>query len=235
MRLKAILLAPAVVVALVSTASAQVSPEIVKATAGEWLIAAQNGKPGCRVTLSAEPAIGGHALTIPPHCAQRLPRIARAAAWRFDGQGGLALADATRRTLIAFGEEQEGALYRGKGTPEDQDIVMVKAPTGVEELPNASKIFGRWTMRRPGGADICTVTFLDKPPPGGEESYALTLSTNCDAAVKRLKLASWRIETLDLMLYGTDGASLALTPNASGGFSKAAREGGRPLEMAKAR
>ena len=62
MRLKAIFLAPAILASLVSAASAQVSPEIVKATAGEWLIAAQNGRPGCRVTLSAEQAIGGHAL-----------------------------------------------------------------------------------------------------------------------------------------------------------------------------
>ncbi|WP_342360974.1 AprI/Inh family metalloprotease inhibitor [Terrarubrum flagellatum] len=232
---RAAIIAQCVAVALIAApATAQeISPDIIKATTGEWLFARRDGKPGCRIILSAEKTIGGYALTAPANCATRLPKIAEAAAWRFDGKGGLALADATRKTIVTVTERQEGSFWEGE-SGEARDLVMIKAPKGVEALPMAKALFGKWIMRRPGGPAICEATLLDKPPPGGEESFALTLSPTCDAAVKKLKLASWRIETLDLQLYGTDGEGLAFTPRADGNFSKSARAGGRPLEFVRA-
>ena len=47
------------------------SPDVIKAMAGEWLIVAQNGKPGCRVTLSTQTTIGGYVIAVPANCAAR--------------------------------------------------------------------------------------------------------------------------------------------------------------------
>jgi hypothetical protein len=49
------------------------------------------------------------------------------------------------------------------------------------------------------------------------------------------KLDTWRIEGVTLVLYGTAGRSLAFYADDSGGFFKAAKEGGKPLVLVKAR
>ncbi|HEX8417678.1 MAG TPA: AprI/Inh family metalloprotease inhibitor, partial [Methylobacterium sp.] len=109
------------------------------------------------------------------------------------------------------------------------NYLLVRAKAGVDRAPHAPAIFGTWTMRRPDGPALCTVVFRDRPPPGAEESFALTLDPACDPAVRRLRLASWRIEDFRLMLYGEAG-SLRFEP-APGGFDKA--EGGRPLRLVR--
>jgi hypothetical protein len=203
------------------------SEEIYRAQAGRWLIAARTGEPGCVVTLGLARAIGGRAIEMGQDCAKRLPVIANAAAWAI--ADGVILRDATRRTIARFSED-ETAIW----TERNQDLLMVPLTQGVDRLPVARAVFGAWTMRRPGGPAICEVTFLDRAPPGGQESFALTLRPGCDAAVTRLKFASWRIEGPNLMLYGNDGESLGFELTASG-FAKRKAEGGRPLLMEKAR
>ncbi len=203
------------------------STEILRAQTGRWLVAAQDGKPGCVLTLEMATTIGGRAVTVAPGCEGRMPSIADAAAW--DLSDGLILRDPTRKVVARFSED-ETAIWRDA----ERDFVMVKARAGVDRLPHAPAIFGAWTMRRPDGPVLCEVSFFDRPPPGGQESFALTLRPGCDAAVTRLKLASWRIEAPYLMLYGTDGESLGFELTANG-FTKRPQAGGRPLLLQKKR
>jgi hypothetical protein len=203
------------------------SEDIYRAQAGRWLIAARNGQPGCFVTLGLARAIGGRSLELGTDCAQRVPAIANAAAW--DIGEGVVLRDPTRRTVATFSED-ETAIW----TERKHDLLMVPAMQGVDRLPHARAVFGAWIMRRPGGPTLCEVTFLDRAPAGGQESFALTLKPGCDSAVTRLKLASWRIEGPALLLYGQDGESLGFELTASG-YAKRKSEGGRPLLMERAR
>lgn len=205
------------------------SADIVRAQIGEWLVASDDGKPGCRVTLKAETTIGGMAAVPAKDCATRVPSLADVAAWRFSD--GVTLADAVRKPIMAFGEDETGIL---KTRPDAQPVYfMFKARPGVDRAPHAAAIFGTWQMRRPKGAAICAVTFQDRPPKGGgEESYGLLLDPACDAAVKRMKLVSWRIEDVSLMLYGTDGDFLKFAP-ATVGFDKVAEKNARPLHLVR--
>jgi Protease inhibitor Inh len=202
-------------------------PGILQALKGPWLLATDDGKPGCRMTLETAQTIGGYALTLAPDCARNLPRIADASAW--SPHGGMNFSDPTRRRLFKL-EEDETGIYRSPAGETGPVHVLFRPNAGVDRLPTASAVFGEWVMRRPGGEVVCQVRFLDKPPPGGQESYSLSLAPGCQQVVAKLKLATWRIETTDLLLYSPDGESLAFVPTATG-FAKAAREGGRPLVL----
>jgi hypothetical protein len=215
---------------LAATPALAVDAEVVKATAGRWLIAPEDGRKGCVVTLLAGQAIGGFAVEGAEACRSALPRFADAAAWNFGGDSDLYFIDPVRKKIADFKEEEDGTYAEVSGTK--TRLLMLKAPAGVDHVPMAQEVFGTFDMVRPGGAKICSVTFKDTPPEGGEESFALTLGKTCDAAVTKLKLASWKIEGLKLMLFGTDGDSLGFIPGAKG-FSKDPDEGGKPLDLVR--
>lgn len=221
----------ALATALITSAPAWSADEdTYRAMAGRWLVAPEAGGRGCILALKSDKAIGGRQVDGAEACQGAVAALADAAAWDLD-EGGLVFRNALRKRVLRL-REQEDATYREEVAP-GKALVMLPAIGSVDRIPNARDLFGRWELRRPAGPALCTVELLDRPPPGGEESYALRLSKTCDPAILRLKLASWRIEGLDLILYGTDGASLAFTPRADGNFGKAAREGGKPLDLVK--
>ena len=201
--------------------------DLYRAQTGRWLIAAPNGQPGCIVTLDSDRTIGGRVIRGVESCAQSLPLIASAAAW--DLGEGVVLRDATRKTVATFNEDDTAIL-----TDRRQNLLMVPAVRGVDRLPHAEAVFGRWEIRRPGGAPMCLVTFTERTSQPGQDTRALTLASGCDGAIARLKLASWRIEGPHLVLYGPDGESLGFALTAEG-FAKRKAEGGRPLLMQRAR
>jgi hypothetical protein len=208
-------------------AAQEPSAEIVKEQAGEWLVASDDGRPGCRVKLGTQKTIGGYVASAAPDCAAKVPRVANVAAWRF--ADGVTLADATRKPILVFGEDETTILKTRTGGP--PAWYLTRAKQGVDRIPHASAVFGTWTMRRPNGPPLCTVTFSDKPPKAGEESYALTLDPACDPAIRKLKLGSWRIEDVSLMLYGEeDGLQFDA---ASFGFEKRREGGARPLHLVR--
>lgn len=211
-------------------ADAQPRPEIVKESLGEWLAVTDDGRPGCRLRLEAERTISGWVAVPAPDCAARHPRLADVSAWTLDN--GIKLFDPTRKLVLHFEEDETTLLKTRAGT--GPATLLVRAKPGVDRAPHAPSLFGAWAMRRPDGQSLCEITLLDSPPPGGEESFGLRTSAACDAAVKRLKLASWRVEDFAVMLYGEDGASLRFEPGPDG-FEKAASEGGRPLQLVRLR
>ena len=217
--------------ALAAPSQAQgIDPSILRTLAGTWLVAPANGEPGCRVTLATTTSIGGYGLTTSPDCARRVPVIADAAAWH--PVDGLSFLGPTRQTLLAF-RENEDASY--SAMEPDPGYVLVSAPDGVDRVPNARDAFGDWVMRRPGGEILCRVHLSDRPPPGGQESYAVRVTPQgCQASVTRLRLASWRIEAPKLVLYGLDGNSLSFLLGPAG-FTKDPAEGGRPLVLERVR
>lgn len=198
-------------------AFAQVSRDVVEATAGDWLLAPEDGRPGCRVQLRTNEAIGGYELRPAPNCMGLRTMMVTALAWRFDqANGGIAFSGPERETIVSFTEKEDGT-YASPDEPGDA-LLLVKAPPGITAIPNAKTIFGTWSVLSGGKAVICRITFADHAPEGGEESYALKLEDGCDSKFTNLKLASWRIEGLNLMLYGTDGDSFAFQPSGNGSF-----------------
>ena len=218
--------------ALVGAPASAQSPDIIRGQTGEWLIVGDDGKPGCRIRLDAAKTIGGMTAVPAKDCGSRIARLADVTSWHF-AESGVSLNDATRKRVMLFVEDETTLLKtRGDQVP---NYLMVKAPAGIDRAPHAPAIFGTWSMHRPGGPAICTVTFRDKPPPGGEESFALAIHPQCDPGVRKMRLASWRIEDFSLMVYGQAGESLKFVPAQGGAFEKAASEGGPPLLLVKAK
>lgn len=218
--------------AAASRAGAQ-SPDIVKAQAGEWLVAPDDGRPGCRIRLKTDKTIGGMVATPASDCRSRVPALADVAAWHM--ADGVTLSDATRKPVLVFAEDETTVLKtRGRAPPA---YYMFRPGKSVDRVPHASAIFGTWQMRRPNGPVICTLALRDRPEAGGQEnrsrSYGLELGPACDAAIKRLKLVSWRIEDLSLMLYGGDGEGLRFAQTATGFEKVTSSKSDRPLLLAR--
>lgn len=219
----------ALALSAVPAAGQGLDPAILRAMEGSWLIAPQDGQPGCRVTLRSNAIPGGYGLALGPDCAQRLPRLARIAGW--NPVDGLKLIDASRRNVMEFREQEDGQYDAPEPSP---GYALLRAPDHVTRLPMARDAFGTWVMKRPDGEVVCRVQLLDQPPPGGQESFAVRVVTQgCQNAVTRLKLASWRMEMLRLVLYGMDGSVLRFLQTPTG-FAKAPEEGGRPLILERA-
>ena len=205
----------------------EASAEIVRGQAGEWLVASDDGRPGCRVTLRTQKIVGGYAASAASDCATKVPRLANLTAWSFSD--GVTLSDAARKPILVFGEDETTILKTRSGGPPVWYLTKPKA--GIDRLPHASAVFGTWAMRRPNGPPICTVTFRDKPPKDGEESYALALDPGCDPAIRKLKLGSWRIDDTSLVLDGEEsGLQFELAPF---GFEKVREQGSRPLQLVR--
>ncbi|KAF0122951.1 MAG: hypothetical protein FD152_3428, partial [Xanthobacteraceae bacterium] len=201
-----------------------IDPAILRAMAGSWLLAPMNGQPGCRVTLSTSTTIGGYGLSLAPDCPRLLPRLSEVTAW--NPTDGLHLINAARRNVLSFHESEDASYTASEPSP---GFALLRAPDHVTRLPMPSEAFGSWVLKRPDGEVVCRIQLLNRPPPGGEESFAVRITAQgCQSAVTRLKLVSWRMEMLKLVLYGTDGASLRFVQTPSG-FAKAPEEGGRLL------
>ncbi|MGO4117850.1 AprI/Inh family metalloprotease inhibitor [Rhizobium ruizarguesonis] len=204
-----------------------VDPDILKAQAGTYLVAPEDGGAGCRLTLETGEAIGGYSLSGQDSCMKPLPVVAEAYSWNFDGNGGVILIDATRKVLARF-VENEGSPMK---TEDGAALLLIAAPDGVDRLPTVSSLAGTWTMQRPDGERLCGVTLNSDVDADG--NALLSLSEDCAANVARLKLAVWHIEGFGLTLMSLDGSSLGFDMRADGNFDKSKEEGGKPLSLVR--
>lgn len=222
------LTAPAAALLFCGLAHGQdIDPDILKAQTGTYLIAPADGASGCRMTLETDMAIGGYSLSGQEACAKPLSALAEAAAWNFDGNGGLILIDATRKVLARFVENEGSPMKTEDAVP----LLLVAAPEGIDRLPTFSSLAGTWMMQRPDGERLCGVTLKGNTEPDG--NAPLSLSGDCAANVAGLKLATWHIDGFGLRLMGQDGASLAFDMRADGNFDKSKQEGGKPLSLVR--
>ncbi|MBX5010084.1 AprI/Inh family metalloprotease inhibitor [Rhizobium lentis] len=204
-----------------------IDPDVLKAQAGTYLVAPEDGRAGCRMTLETDMAIGGYSLSGQDSCIKVLPAFAEASAWNFDGDGGLILIDAVREVIARFVEDEGAPMKTEDGAP----LLLIAAPDGVDRLPTYGSLAGAWTMRRPGGEKLCGVT-LDGNV-GADENAPLSLSGDCTAAVTGLKLTAWHIDGFRLTLMGDSGSSLSFDMRADGNFDKSKEEGGKPLSIVR--
>jgi hypothetical protein len=192
-------------------AAAQVSDDIVEATTGTWLIASADGSLGCRLNLSKDKTIGGYALTEDSPCGP--PYHDMLAAWDF-ADPGIVFRDATRKTVIAF-EEQEGGPWR---TPLEVEpaVYLVPEPGTMERAPTKKAVSGTWSLLDRKGKSLCHVTLLDTPVAGYEDAYTLELSKDCSPAVRKTKISFWQISEIYLSFSGGEESSYGWMPAADG-------------------
>lgn len=204
-----------------------VDADIVKAQAGTYLIAPASGTLGCRITLGAGNAIGGYSLSGEENCSKALPAFAEAYSWNFDENGGVVIIDATRKVLARF-VENEGSPLKTEG---DEPLLLIEAPKGVDRLPTVKSLAGSWTLERPAGEKLCTLSLKEEIDEDG--NAPLSPSGDCSSVVAKLKLAVFHVEGFGLVLMSKDGASISLDMLADGSFEKSPEEGGKPLRMVR--
>jgi hypothetical protein len=202
-----------------------VDADILKAQAGTYLVAPASGEPGCRITLETGNAIGGYSLSGADNCEKTLPALTEAYSWNFDSNGGLILLDATRKVLARFVENEGSPLE----TEDEQPLFMLDAPTGVDRLPTSASLTGTWTLQRPTGEKLCTVSL--KAEKDADGNSPLSSSGDCAPAVASLKLSVFSVEGFGLVLMSGDGASLSFDMLENGSFEKSPDDGGKPLLM----
>ena len=214
--------------AVLARANDALDPEVIKAQTGDWLLAAQDGKPGCVLSLKADETIGGYAVEHADACAATRPSLAEVSAWNFDGDGGVVLIDALRKV--------KGRFASGEGSPlmetgdDSEHLIMVPAEPGIDHFPSPADLKGKWVMQRPSGEALCTVDLNDRKD--DSDNYGLTLDKACKPDVRKLKFSSWMIEAGNLIFMGSDGTSLDFQMSPKG-FVKNKAERGKPLVMVR--
>ncbi len=132
-----------------SRAWAEPVPSYIQDSAGEWLIATDDGKPGCNVSLSAD-RVGDHFKIAPsPDCASRLPKVSDATSWDYDS--GVRLFAADGSLLLEFAEDETTIMKTSFETPPVH--FMVPAKSGVDHAPFEPALVGSWVLQR-SGADM---------------------------------------------------------------------------------
>jgi hypothetical protein len=74
----------------------------------------------------------------------------------------------------------------------------IKAETVTPE-----QVFGEWTLLKEMDKPLCKLT-LSNAAAGGENSK-ITVKPGCDAAIAGLGLATWRLDSNELLLVGRGG------------------------------
>lgn len=219
-------IAAATLMALTIPAAAQsdIDPDIIDAQTGIWLVAPIDGATGCRLTFTKDQTIGGYSVTGAENCATVLPILSETYAWTFNG-GGMDLVDATRKVLARF-EESEGSPWH---TVDGRALALVTPPGAIDHLPTQKTLAGDWILRRPDGELLCRIKL--SPSSDNTENGRMSPAGDCAAAVKKLRLEYWQVDTFDVTLMSGDGASLTFTIRADGNFEKIREEGGKPLLM----
>ena len=213
-RCNSLCIAGFIALALFGSARAQdVSADIIDAIAGQWLIASEDGSMGCRVTLEKDKTIGGYALKEGTPCGP--PWHDELQAWDFS-DAGLVLRDATRKTLIAF-EEQEGGPWR---TPLEVSpkIYFIQDPGTMHRVPVAKAAVGSWVLTDKKGKPLCHISLLDRPSSRLKDAKALELSKDCAASVRRTKIDAWQISEINLVIIGGEDWIFTLLPEAVDSF-----------------
>lgn len=212
---------------IVPSAGAAPMSDAIKTSIGDWFIVSDDGKPGCGIALRGERMGAGWRAAPAAACAARLPAVAGAVAWDYDG--GVRLFGPGGKVLLDFQEDETTMM---KTSFEAKPVFfIIKAKPGVERAPFAPALVGNWLLRRPGGPTLCPIA-LSGAPKDGETELTLKTGAPCDPAIARLRLDNARVEDVTLMLYGKPETSLRFEPSGPESYAKA--EGGRPLEMVRA-
>lgn len=175
-------------------ASAQVSDEIIKDTAGRYRLS--DGKASCVLTFTTEGSIGGYEAKVPAACLKAFPELGDGAVWSLDN-GGIVLSD-TLRHRIAFFPENEGAAY--EASRKNGKTWTLTALDVAPELTPGQQMAGKWVMN----ADLDKVCTYDIKSNAAGTAGTLKARPGCKPAWTQRGLVKWtrKGETLKLLNAG---------------------------------
>jgi protease inhibitor Inh len=180
----------------VAHAQAQTPSEAAKGMVGAWEISNAARDKTCPATFSLDPGAGGYKLEI--GCGTVFPSLKDVVVWIIGPNDAVRLLD-TKGAIILDFTEVESHMYEAERKGEGLYFMRTQAAIKAETV-TPEQVFGEWTLLKEMEKPLCKLT-LSNASAGGE-SFRITVKTGCDASIAGLGLATWRLDSNDLLLVG---------------------------------
>ena len=166
---------------------------------GAWEISNAARDKTCPVTFNLDTAAGGFGLE--QACGTVFPALKDIVAWAMTQDDAVQLLDSKGAVVLEFAEVESGmyeAERKGEGLYFMRTQAAIKAAT-----VSAEQVFGEWTLLREFEMPLCQITLSNAA--AGPESYKIVVKPGCDAAIADFGLATWRLDSDELLLTGRGG------------------------------
>lgn len=173
--------------------------DAAKAVVGTWEFSNADRDKTCSVTFKSDPVALGHKIEFDSKCGDLFPLVRDIVAWKFPENDLLYLVDAQGKSVVEFSEVEDG-IYEAP-TPGVGVLFLQNAAAAAPSGKSADQMTGDWTLQR-AGKPLCAFTLTMD---GSGDGYALTVKPGCDAAIARLNLTRWRMDSDQLMLVPARG------------------------------
>lgn len=183
---------------------AQPAPQIsaaAKDLVGGWEISNADRDKRCAVTFSVDPAPSGLKLALDPDCPNAFPAFKDVTAWTLGPKDVVQLRDATGTAVIEFAEVESG-MYEGHRQGEGLFFMQAQAALKAE-VRNPEQMFGDWKLLRELNKPLCVLTLSNAAD--GEGGFKLTVKPGCNTAIAGFGLATWKLDSDQLVLAGRSG------------------------------
>jgi hypothetical protein len=185
----------------VAHAQAQTPSETAKGMVGAWEISNAARDKTCPVTFSLDAGTGGYKLELGTGCGTVFPSLKDVVVWIIGPNDAVRLLD-TKGVIILDFTEVESHMYEAERKGEGLYFMRTQAAIKAETV-TPEQVFGDWTLLKEMEKPLCKLT-LSNATAGGE-SFKITVKPGCDAAIAGLGLATWRLDSNELLLVGRGG------------------------------
>jgi hypothetical protein len=152
----------------------------------------------CPLTFSLDPGAGGFKLELDSGCAAVFPSLRDLVVWMMGPNDAVRLLDSKGVIVLDF-TEVENRMYeaerKGEGLYFMRTQAAIKADTVTPE-----QVFGEWALLKEMDKPLCKLTLSNAS--AGDDSYKIGVKPGCDASVLGLGLATWRLDSNELLLVG---------------------------------
>ena len=190
-----------VVVSAVGDAAAQTPSDAAKSMVGAWEISNAARDKTCPVGFSLDAGAGGFKIELDAACATVFPSLRDVVVWAMGPRDAVRLLDSKGVIILDF-TEVEAHMYEAERKGEGLYFMRTQAAIKAETV-TPEQVFGEWALLKEMDKPLCKLT-LSNAAAGGE-SYKVTVKPGCDAAIAGLGLATWRLDSNELVLVGRGG------------------------------
>jgi Protease inhibitor Inh len=185
----------------VAPAQTPAPSDAAQAMVGAWEISNAARDKTCLLSFSVETVVGGFKIELDPACGTAFPALKDIVAWAIGPNDSVRLFDSKGIIVLDF-TEVESHMYEAERKGEGLFFMRTQAAIRAATV-SADQLFGDWTLLQEMDKPLCKLT-LSNASAGGE-SYRIAVKPGCTAAITGFGLATWRIESNELLLIGRAG------------------------------
>lgn len=197
--------------------------------AGPYRLASADGERRCDLTLAAQPAGAGLAVTRDAEACAAIAFAAQVSAWVPDPSGSIRFLNEQGRTVAEFTEATGGsyeALREGDG------VYFLGPPSATEgAAATPEEVMGEWLLAREPGVAVCRWTLTETRAARG--GYRVEVAPGCDDSLARFGPVQWELSGGNILVQGTGDAGTIRFARQEDGTWARIPERSRPLVMTR--